>query len=183
MKCLFVAVAVVGLWAAAGCTLPEPSSSTPPPGGALPPPEDLAEPGAEAGGEAAVAPAPESAAPGSTVPESAVPESGVVIESIQPDPEVVVGPTAITIPEGSGWTHPETPLTKQQEDIEACFNFASAQIARESQIDYDRYQVDSDFANLHGETTLTRRVDYYSERRRRGALFDSCMRSKGYLKN
>lgn len=173
MKCLFVAVAVVGLWAAAGCTLPEPSSSAPPPGAALPPPEDLAEPG-----EAAVAPAPESASP-----ESGVTESGVVIESIEPEAEAAVGPTAIIIPEDSGWTHSEVPLTKQQQDIEACFNFASAQIARESQIDYDRYQVDSDFANLHGETTLTRRVDYYSERRRRGALFDSCMRSKGYLKN
>ena len=176
MKCLFVfvAVAVVGLCAAPGCTLPEPSSSAPPAGGALPPPEDLAEPG----GESAVAPASES-----TAPKSAAPESGVVIESIQPEPEAAVGPTAITIPEGSGWTHSEIPLTKQQEDIEACFNFASAQLARESQIDYDRDQVDSDFANLHGETTLTRRVDYYSERRRRGALFDSCMRSKGYLKN
>ena len=86
-------------------------------------------------------------------------------------------------PRRHGWTHPEIPLTKQQVDIEACFNFATAQIARESQIDEDRYQVDTDFADLYGETTLERRVDYYTERRRRGALFDSCMHSRGYLKN
>ena len=168
MKSLFVAVTVVGLWAAVGCTQPESSRSAPPAGGALPPPEGVAEPG----GETAVAPPPESAAP----------EGGVVIESIQPDASVAASPSAIIIPEGSGWTHPEIPLTKQQADIEACFNFATAQIARESQIDDDRYQVESDFADLHGETTLTRRVDYYSKRRRRGALFDSCMHSMGYLK-
>ena len=175
MKSLFVAVALVGLLAAGGCTLPEPASPAPPPGDALPPPEDLAEPGTTA---------PESASPESASPEGAIEESGgVVIESIEPEPDAALGPTAITIPEGKGWTQSDVPLTKQQQDIEACYNYASAQIARESQIDYDRYQVDSDFANLHGETTLTRRVDYYSERRRRGALFDACMRSKGYLKN
>jgi len=172
MKFLFVAVAVMGLWAAGGCTQPVSSNSGPPAGGALPPPEDVAEPG----GNAAVAPVPESPEPGS---------SGVVIETIQPEPLVAAEPTAVIIPEGAGWTHPEIPLTKQQSDIEACFSFATAQVSRESQIDDDRYQgsSDSDALDLYGETTLTRRVDYYSERRRRGALFDTCMRSKGYLKN
>lgn len=172
MKSLFLAVMVVGLWAAAGCTQPESSRSALPAGEALPPPEGVAEPG----GEAVVAPAPEGTAPGGG-------EVVIEIETIQPESSAAVSPTAIIIPEGSGWTHPEIPLTKQQADIEACFNFATAQIARESQIDEDRYQVESDFTDLHGETTLTRRVDYYTERRRRGALFDSCMRSRGYLKN
>ncbi len=172
MKALIIAVAACGLWAATGCTLPESSSPAAPSGGALPPPEGTAEPASEAAGAAAG----ESAAAGS---------SGVVIESIQPEGSAAAGPTAITIPERSGWTHPEVPLTKQQAEIETCFRFASAQVDREALIDEDRYEgsSDRDAVNLYGVTTLTRRVDYYSERRRRGALFDTCMQSKGYVKN
>ena len=172
MKALIIAVAALGLWAAAGCTLPESSSPAAPSGGALPPPEETVEPASEAAG----APAVESAAAGS---------SGVVIESIQPEASATAGPTAIILPERSGWTHSEVPLTKQQEDIETCFSFATAQVKREAQIDEDIIEAssDRDAVNLYGETTLTQRVDYYSERRRRGGLFDTCMQSKGYVKN
>jgi hypothetical protein len=172
MKALIIAVAALGLWAAAGCTLPESSSPVTPSGGALPPPEETVEPASEAAG----APAVESAAAGS---------SGVVIESIQPEASATAGPAAIIIPERSGWTHSEVPLTKQQEDIETCFRFATAQVDRETLIDEDRFEAssDRDALNLYGETTLTQRVDFYSERRRRGGLFDTCMQSKGYVKN
>jgi len=172
MNPFIIVVAALCLCTAAGCTLPEPSRPSAPSGGALPPPESTVEPtGATAGA------APEESAAAGT--------GGVVIESIEPEPSAAAEPTAIIIPEGSGWTHPEIPLTKQQEDIETCFRFATAQIARETQIDDDRYEgtSDRDSVNLYGETTLTRRVDYYSERRRRGALFDTCMQSKGYVKN
>ena len=176
MNPLIIAVAAFGLWAATGCASPEPSSPSAPIGGALPPPMGAPEPTGVTAGEAAGASAVESAAAGS---------SGVVIESIAPEPSVTTGPTAITIPERSGWTHSEIPLTKQQEDIETCFRFASAHVERETRIDDDRYEgsSDRDVVNLFGETTLTRRVDYYSERRRRGGLFDTCMQSKGYVKN
>jgi hypothetical protein len=172
MKALITVVVALALLAAPACSFPEPTRPTAPSSGALPPPEGAAAPVPESAGTAAA----ESAPAGS---------SGVVIETIEPDPSVAAEPTAITIPEGSGWTHPEVPLTTQQEDIEACFRFASAQVARESLIDEDRYDssADRDVYNLWGEPTLTRRVDYYSERRRRGALFDSCMQSKGYIKN
>ena len=172
MKALITVVVALALLAAPACSIPEPTRPTAPSSGALPPPEGAAAPVPESAGTAAA----ESAPAGS---------SGVVIETIEPDPSVAAEPTAITIPEGSGWTHPEVPLTTQQEDIEACFRFASAQVARESLIDEDRYDssADRDVYNLWGEPTLTQRVDYYSERRRRGALFDSCMQSKGYIKN
>jgi hypothetical protein len=175
MKALIIAVAALGLWAAAGCTLPESSSPATPSGGALPPPEETVEPARESTGEAAGAPAAESAA-GS---------SGVVIESIQPEASATAEPTAIILPERSGWTHSEIPLTKQQEDIETCYLFATAQVDREAQIDDDRIEAssDRDDSNLYGVTTLAQRVDYYSERRRRGGLFDTCMQSKGYVKN
>ena len=172
MKALIIAVAALGLWAAAGCTLPEASSPAAPSGAALPPPEETVEPASEAAGARAV----ESAAAGS---------SGVVIESIQPEPSATAERTAIILPERSGWTHSEILLTKQQEDIETCFSFATAQVKREAQIDEDIIDgsSDRDAVNLYGETTLTQRVDYYSERRRRGGLFDTCMQSKGYVKN
>ncbi len=164
MRALITAGVALGLLAAAACSYYEPSRPEAP-GAALPPPEDAAEPAPESAGE-----------PGS---------GGVVVDVIQPEPSVAAEPTAVAIPEGAGWTHPEIPLTRQQEDIEACFRFASAQVARESLIDEDRYdsRADRDVYNLYGEPTLTQRVDFYSERRRRGALFDSCMQSKGYLKN
>lgn len=176
MKALITVVVALALLAAPACSFPEPTRPTAPSSGALPPPEGAAAPVPEAAGESGGAGATESAAAGS---------SGVVIETIEPEPSVAAEPTAITIPEGSGWTHPGVSLTRQQEDIEACFRFASAQVARESLIDEDRYDssADRDVYNLWGEPTLTQRVDYYSERRRRGSLFDSCMQSKGYIKN
>jgi hypothetical protein len=172
MKALITVVVALALLAAPACSFPEPTRPTAPSSGALPPPEGAAAPVPESAGTAAA----ESAPAGS---------GGVVIDVIEPDPSVAAVPTAVTIPEGAGWTHPEVPLTTQQEDIEACFRFASAQVARESLIDEDRYDssADRDVYNLWGEPTLTQRVDYYSERRRRGALFDSCMQSKGYIKN
>lgn len=176
MKALIVTVVALALWAGPGCSLPRSSSPALPGGDALPPPADAAEPG----GGSTAAPAAPAAETGGTAGES-----GTVIESIQPDPSAAEGPTAITIPEGAGWTRPGVPLTKQQADIEACFTFAEAQIDRETQIDNDLDQVggDRDFEDQYGVKALTRRVDYYSERRRRGALFDSCMESKGYVKD
>ena len=44
MKSLFLAVLLVVLGAAVGCTQSESSRSAPPAGGALPPPEGVAEP-------------------------------------------------------------------------------------------------------------------------------------------
>ena len=167
MKALMVMVAALALWAAVGCTLPEPSSPAPPGGGVLPPPEDLAEPG-----EATGAPATE---PGGT---------GTVVETIKPDASAAEEPTAVAIPEASGWTNPAVPLSRRQEDIDACFSYAEGQIKREAQIDDDRYNFgdDRDFQNQYGLNTFRQRVDYYSERRRRGALFDACMQSKGYVR-
>lgn len=172
MKALIVAVAALAFGIGVGCTLPEPSSP-PASGGALPPPAGLEEP--DTAGAPAAAPAGDSGAGG---------ERGTVVETISPEPSAAKEPTAIAIPEGSGWTNPGVPLTQQQADIEACFSYADAQIKREAQIDDDRFYSgnDRDFQNQYGLNTFRQRVDYYSERRRRGALFDSCMESKGYIK-
>lgn len=167
MKALIVAVAALAFGLGVGCTMPEPSSP-PAAGGALPPPAGLEEPDTAgksgAGGESG--------------------EPGTVVETISPEPSAAEEPTAIAIPEGSGWTNPGTPLTQQQADVESCFSFADAQIRSEAQIDDDRFLSgnDRDFQNQYGLNTFRQRVDYYSERRRRGALFDSCMESRGYIR-
>ena len=167
MKSLLIVAAFFCLCAVGGCSQAGSTRSAPPSGTALPPPEGVSETGAVP----APAPAPES--------------KGVVVETIRPEPSASGGATAIIIPEQTGWTHPEIPLTRHQEDIETCFSFASAQIDRESQIDEDRneWNNERDHSDFHSEALLTQRVDYYSQRRRRGSLFDSCMRSKGYQRN
>jgi len=176
MKALIVALAAFAFWRGVGCTAPESASPPPASGGALPPPAELEEP--DTVGAPAPPPAGDSGAGG------AGSAGGSVVETIKPDPSAAAEPTAITIPEGSGWTNPGVPLTQQQADVEACFSYADAQIKRETQIDDDRYSFDDDvdFQNQYGLNTFKQRVDYYSERRRRGALFDTCMESKGYVK-
>ncbi len=87
----------------------------------------------------------------------------------------------IAIPADSGWDNPEVPLTRRQTDIEACYSYAAAQVARDDQIDYDRQQIRDDGDDVLGLTTLTQRMDFYSQPRRRDSLFGTCMRAKGYV--
>ena len=120
-------------------------------------------------------------AEGSAIEEpgaSAASEEPLSVEYLPEEPPS--GPLVFAAPEASGWTHSGVPLTRQQSDIEACYNSAAAQVARDARIDYDRRQVREDSDDLLGLTTLTSRVDYYSEPRRRANLFESCMNAKGY---
>ncbi|MDX1422668.1 MAG: hypothetical protein R3322_05980 [Kiloniellales bacterium] len=170
MKALNLAIAALTIWAGIGCTFSEPTGPSAPAGGALPPPADLETP------DATSAPAAPSAGD--------APAPGTVIETIEPSPSAATEPSAVPIPEASGWINPSVPLSDQQADIDACFSYAQGQIERETQIDQDRYLATDEpgFQNQYGVNTFKQRVDYYSERRRRGALFDACMESKGYVK-
>jgi hypothetical protein len=173
MKALIVTVTVFAFWAVVGCTMPEPSSPPPSSGGALPPPGELEEPDTGGGGAPAA------------VPGGDTGSGGTVIETIKPEPSAAQEPAAVNIPEASGWTNPSVPLNEQQQDMDSCFSYATAQIQRETRIDDDQYSVGQslDFQNQYHLDTFRQRLDYYSERRRRGALFDACMESKGYTKN
>ena len=143
----------------AACSSPPREAAPPPPDlGALPPP------GVEAGRIEAGPAAAE------------VPLSVEYIPAEAPPP----GSRAVAIPEVSGWTHSEVPLTRQQSDIEACYGYAAAQVARDARIDEDRRQLRDDSNDLVGLTTFARRVDFYSEPRRRAELFDRCMSARGY---
>ena len=109
----------------AACSLPPREVAPPPPDlGALPPP--AIEAGEiEAGGIEAEPAAAE------------VPLSVEYIPAEAPPP----GSLAVAIPEVSGWTHSEVPLTRQQSDIEACYGYATVQVARDARIDEDRRQL------------------------------------------
>ena len=107
-------------------------------------------------------------------------EEPLSIEYISAEPPP--GPLVFAVPEASGWTHSAVPLTRQQSDIEACYDYAAAQVARDARIDYDRRQMREDSNDLLGLTTLARRVDFYSEPRRRAGLFEGCMDTKGYAR-
>lgn len=180
MKVAIVAVVALGLCVAAACS-PRPERSGLPGGAALPPPDPAAEPLAEPlAAEPLAPPAGEATAPASA---ESLESAGPVVETISPDPASSGGGAAIAIPDDSGWTNPDIPLTQRQIDIAACYESAAAQIAREAQIDSDRYEARNYRGDLVGLTSLSQRLDYYSENRRRGALFDSCMQAKGYVKN
>lgn len=150
--------------AVGGCTF-----DTPWPG-APSPPESALEGGTAAGG---ALPPPDSP----VVPS----EGGTEVEAFAG--ELSGPPASVRLPAGSAWSRPGAPLTQQQSDLEACYRFATSQIARDARIDEDRLQNRDDGDDVHGVTTFSRRVDFYSERRRRGSLFDSCMHAKGYTKS
>ncbi len=164
----------------AACSSPPPREAAPPPPdlGALPPP------GIEAGEiEAEEIEAREIEAGEIEAEEiEAVPAAAEVPLSVEyiPAEAPPPGSLAVAIPEVSGWTHPEIPLTRQQSDIENCYGYAAALVARDARIDEDRRQLLDDSNDLLGLTTFAQRVDFYSEPRRRAKLFDRCMSARGY---
>lgn len=163
MRTLAVTVAGLLFLAIGGCSPPAPRGNAPLPPDATAAPAEAgaAETSGSAGGGTSAA-------------------SPAEIIHAEPAPSA---PAAIAIPEASGWTHPDVPLARQQSDIEACYQSAAARVARDTRIDEDRYQNRDDGDDVLGLTTFARRVDFYSEKRRRGSLFDSCMRAKGYTKS
>ncbi len=134
-------------------------------GSALPPPDPMvAPPVSESGATTGV-----------------VAATSVAVESSPSEPVVATG-AVISIPEAGGWTNPTIPLSQYQTDIDSCFSYASAQIDRDALIDFDRQQVRDVDDQVQGMAALSRRVDHYTAKRRRGSLFDSCMNAKGYTK-
>jgi hypothetical protein len=80
-----------------------------------------------------------------------------------------------------GWWKPGVSREQKRADLEACFQFAEAQVANDIRIDDDisaaRDRVNSYQTRFGG---LTRRVDGHYYSRQRSALLEDCMQSKGY---
>ncbi len=81
-----------------------------------------------------------------------------------------------------GWSKAGVTGEEKRADIEACYRFATAQIANDLRIDNDigaaRDQVNS-YQNRFDN--LTRQVDGHYYSKQRTAKFGTCMRSKGYV--
>ena len=103
-------------------------------------------------------------------PPLIVDEEDVVV--VEEEEEVVV------VEEGET----ETVLTSnpaRQRDIEDCYAYATAQVARDAQVQKDRAPLFAQF-NSNPTYVWTSRMDAYGNEKRRGKLFDSCMAAKGY---
>ena len=110
-------------------------------------------------------------------PDALPPVSGVDTVAGVPAPQP---PARQTLPDSSGWSNPEIPLSRHQADIEACHGFAWARVDNDLRIDND---IQGNFDTIDsglGFSALSRRVDLYVAKKRRNTLFERCMESKGY---
>ena len=82
-----------------------------------------------------------------------------------------------------GWSKPGVTGEQKRADIEACYSFATAQIANDVRIDNDidaaRDQVNS---YQYRFDNLTRQVDGHYYSKQRISRFGDCMLSKGYIR-
>jgi hypothetical protein len=68
---------------------------------------------------------------------------------------------------------------QREADIEDCYNYAWSQVQHDVQVQDDRSGVVDSTVNP-GFTEFTQKLDNYGNEKRRGELFDNCMRTKGY---
>ncbi len=82
-----------------------------------------------------------------------------------------------------GWSKPGVTGEQKRADIEACYSFATAQIANDVRIDSDigaaRDQVNS---YQYRFDNLTRQVEGHYYSKQRISRFGDCMLSKGYIR-
>ena len=107
-----------------------------------------------------------------TTPPSAPPPSA------RPPSATTAAPS--DFPEQPGWANPEGPLSGHQRDIEACYDYAWAQVERDLQIDSDIQDTMDTMASGLGFSPENRQAKLYGARQRRHRLFERCMQSRGY---
>ncbi len=115
-------------------------------------------------------------------PDALPPVSGVstVAAVPAPQPPAPRPPARQTLPDSSGWSNPEIPLSRHQTDIEACHGFAWARVDNDLRIDNDIHGNFDTIDSGLGFSALSRRVDLYAAKKQRNTLFERCMQSKGY---
>lgn len=119
--------------------------------------------------------------PASDLPPVSGAEPAVVPSPLAPPPPATtVAPSRRDIPEQSGWDNPEVPLSGRQRDIEACYDYAWAQVERDLQIESDIQDTMDTMASGLGFSPENRQANLYGARQRRHRLFERCMQSRGY---
>jgi hypothetical protein len=89
-------------------------------------------------------------------------------------------PSRRDIPEQPGWANPDVPLSGHQRDIEACYDYAWAQVDRDLRIESDIQDTMDTMASGLGFSPENRQADLYGARQRRHRLFERCMQTRGY---
>ena len=134
---------------------------------------------AESGSSEKILPASE-LPPVSGAEPAVVPSPAIAPPPAPPPPATTAAPSRRDIPEQPGWANPEVPLSGHQRDIEACYDYAWAQVERDLQIESDIQDTMDTMASGLGFSPENRQANLYGARQRRHRLFERCMQSRGY---
>lgn len=124
-------------------------------------------------------PEPEPAPKGTALPPPLEPsDAGVLPESEESSPQLV-----IRGPDGKIWTRDPEAGGAYDADVEACYNYARAQIEHDRMIESDASSAFGRGAGDSGLSDLTRQMNQFEQSNRWPALFQRCMESRGYARN
>ncbi len=116
-------------------------------------------------------------------PVSGAEPAAVPSPPTSPPLAATVAPSRRDIPEQPGWTNPEVALSQHQRDIEACYDYAWAQVERDLRIESDIQDTMDTMASGLGFSPEHRQANLYGARQRRHRLFERCLQSGGYQAN
>lgn len=78
---------------------------------------------------------------------------------------------------------PDTGSAQYRADLESCFSFARARIARDEQMEADSSAAFDAYPQGLGMGEIRSRMSKFANRNRRSKLNSDCMRAKGYSQN
>lgn len=83
-------------------------------------------------------------------------------------------------PEGTEWVKPGVTSERYRADVDDCYSYAQAQIARDVRIESDSRAAFEGSPSGLGLNELRGRMSDFERRKRRLSLFNNCMVAKGY---
>ncbi len=81
------------------------------------------------------------------------------------------------------WGKPGESNAQYRADLEACFDFARAQIAHDERMETETNAAFEVFPSGTGVTQLSAQMNSFERGNRRSSLYNECMRAKGYRRN
>ena len=120
--------------------------------------------------------------------EVVLPPEGSTLGSDEVDTEVSVDGNTMSVkervraPDGSSWSAGAANDEQRRLDMEACYDYAVAQVRRDEQIYSDQNAGWNNINNDSRYSFMQQQQAGYGFERRKDRLFSSCMESKGYNK-
>ncbi len=78
---------------------------------------------------------------------------------------------------------PDTDSAQYRADLESCFSFARARIARDERMESDSSAAFDAYPQGLGMGEIRGRMNTFANRNRRSKLYSDCMSAKGYSQN